>query len=189
MRCIFYLMIIFIFCVVYKLISNFILFKKTNKILDLYLCYIHNDDAPLDFVQIKTELKYVVEKSNITNRLIPISRAIGNGQICNYSVDLIEAFPNKDRCFVVNTTFMLEEAIGCFKFRMKQAVNPFYWFELVIFAPKNLMKYLGIKDFNSVSIKILNLIFTFIWWMFCVLVTYFKSDILNTIKLFIQKCS
>lgn len=184
-----YILSLLIICVAYKLVSNFMLFKKANKILNSYLHYIFNDDVPLDFVQTKTELKYVVEKSNITNRLVPISRAIGNGQICNYSVDLIEAFPNKDRCFVSNTTFMLEEAIGCFKFRMKQAINPFYWLELVIFAPKHFMKYIGLKDFNSSAIKILNLIFTFTWWLVCGMVAYFKSDILNTINLFVQKCS
>lgn len=189
MRYIFCLLIIFIFCVVYKLVSNFILSKKANKILDLYLRYILDDNASIDLIQIKTEMKYVVEKANITNRLVPISRDIGNGQICNYSVDVIEAFPNKDRCFVSNTTFMLEEAIGCFKFRMKQAINPFYWFELVIFAPKHLMKYIGIKDFDSASIKILNLISTFAWWLICGLIAYFKSDILNMIKFFVQKCS
>lgn len=187
MKYIFSLMIFFAICVVYKFVSNFVLFKKANKLLNLYLGYISDDNPPLDLVQIKTEMKYVVEKSDITNRHIPISYAIGNQQICNYSVDIIDAFPRKDRNFVVNTVFILEEAIGCFKFRMKQAINPFYWFELIIFAPKHLIKYIGVKDFNSYSIKVLNLILTFAWWLICGLITYFKSDIFNAVKLFMQK--
>ncbi len=80
------------------------------------------------------------------------------------------------------------ETQGYYRYALLQNFNPFYWINLIIFLPQNIIRYLGFK-INRKSIKIINVIY----WILTPILTIYNDEITTyikeTIKLLIEKLS
>ena len=56
------------------------------------------------------------------------------------------------------TLGMFHRAIGVYRSRMIETINPLYWIETIIFLPRQILNYLGVTP-ESVIIKIAQLIY------------------------------
>lgn len=79
------------------------------------------------------------------------------------------------------TVSMFHQAIGTFKARAKESLNPISWIEFIITLPKAVLTYLGVKP-EHVAIKILQLIY----WMAGLTTTavygFFKPNLVTLIR-------
>ena len=99
--------------------------------------------------------------------------------VSNGHTSIYTAFPSKDIRFIVPTQKAFKNAIGVFKGRIFESINPKYWIDCVLFLPKNLLMYLNVSA-ESIFIKI----FQLIYWLFGIILTLFSNDIANLIKSF-----
>lgn len=178
-------LLIIIFALV-KFAYNGINYLRTKELFEIYKHWIFNDNYNSKCLQSKQEVLSLFKKANVKDHVLMISQSIQNDRVCDTPVSVFEAFPLKNESVIVNTIGIFEETIGCFKFRMFQAINPIYWVEVIVFFPKYLLNYFNIDINNAVS-KILNLVLTAIWWLLCLILTCFKSEIINSLQTFIQK--
>ena len=74
----------------------------------------------------------------------------------------------------------LLEAKGNYWSKFINSFNPFYWLRIIIFIPKYLFSYLGIKE-KSFLIKI----FQLIYWLIAVICTFVITIFPEEIKSFI----
>ena len=80
------------------------------------------------------------------------------------------------------------ETQGYYRYILLQNFNPFYWINLIIFLPQNIIRYLGFKT-NRKSVKIINVIYWIIASIFTIYNDEITTYIKETIKLLVEKLS
>lgn len=71
---------------------------------------------------------------------------------------------------------MFYEAEGVYRQRMFDSLNPVYWIELIIYAPKKLLTYLGFDE-TKILFKTCNILLTFIWWSIMSIIIFFRPQL------------
>ena len=107
----------------------------------------------------------------------PISYKAGNRAILQIStVDAIASFPTRDIQVAPTIFALLDNICDHFYIEFEKRKTIKYFIDLYIFAPKNLLKWLGIPVNNILS-KILSLIF----WIISPAITIFREQLTNWI--------
>lgn len=153
--------IIFI-CFLLKVIYNFLCWLYGFFLRYKWIRYFNNND--------KNMIQYTYQIKNYLNKY------------SSCPDEIFKLSNQKDMC----TSFL--ETHGCCRYEFLQNFNPFYWINLIIFLPQNIIRYLGFKT-SKKSIKIIN----FIYWILTPLFTIYNDEITTyikeTIKLLIEKLS
>lgn len=79
---------------------------------------------------------------------------MGYGQVANMTARVFDQYPSRIQILASETNAAFEEAIGTFKGRAIDAINPLYWLSLIVYLPTRLCIALGAKQ-NSPFPKIL----------------------------------
>ncbi|CAM3025215.1 TPA: hypothetical protein JBD00_10065 [Legionella pneumophila subsp. pneumophila] len=101
-------------------------------------------------------LKQAGQKSKIISRL----QDTGLGYVQNLQGDLFENITTRDSEIYTEISTRLKYAMGVYKKRMCESVNPVYWIEFLIFLPKNIVEYLLGGEQNTIpnwAIRLLNI--------------------------------
>lgn len=128
--------------------------------------------------------------ANISNASIPFSIPIGYGQVATSEATMFEnIFANDKRVIpYINNAFL--EARGFFKKRMLESFNPMYWLKLIIYLPKNIIKYLGLNT-DTIFTKIFQIIFwiadTLLFVIYQDEISIFIKNIINELFSFFSK--
>lgn len=69
---------------------------------------------------------------------------------------------------------LFEEAIGVFRFRMKQSFSPFFWIEFILTIPKLILSYLNIQAPDTL-VKVIQIIY----WVLMVLIGLHSAQIFS----------
>ena len=72
-------------------------------------------------------------------------------------------------------------AIGEYKHRAMESLNPFYWIRLILFLPQNIIAYFGC-GYNTFLAKILN----FIYWIIGIAVALYPNEIRHYLEAFFK---
>lgn len=176
------LMLITIFT--YKLISNFYYLKRCKSLQNGYFEWIKNTNA--DYTSYRREVLDLFKKANINDAYIPTAQPIGFMQISTFKASVQQNFPSLVTTHVSAVMTMFDESIGVYRLRIKECFNPIYWIDCVIFLPKNILTYLNL-DSEKVAFKMLNVIFSGIWWFIITFAALFGSQFKNFIISIINK--
>lgn len=107
----------------------------------------------------------------------PLSYKVGNRAILQIStVDAVASFPTRDKQVAPTIFALLDNIYDHFYIEFEKRKTIKYFIDLYIFAPKNLLKWLGIPVTNILS-KILSLIF----WIISPAITIFREQLINWI--------
>lgn len=71
---------------------------------------------------------------------------------------------------------MFFEAEGVYRQRIFDSFSPVYWIELIIYAPKKLLTYLGFDE-TKILFKACNILLTFIWWSVVSIIVFFRPQL------------
>lgn len=165
---------LFLLIVAYKFLTNLLHYFRI-KTLHKYFCEFV-DNKRIDMNLYRQEVLSLFEKAHVKDVKTPVSEPIGCGQVVNTTVSVFSMFPSLRPTFSSATLNMFEEAEGAFHKNMIDSFNPFYWIDLIIFFPKTLLAYIGISP-EVTAYKICNLLLTFFWWIFGILILYFKPQL------------
>lgn len=176
------LLTIFIFVVLIHAIYNLINFLRYNYVEQLLIGN-YTDDAKLRIkakTHVNTILNYI-KYSGISDRKIPVSQALGYGQIATGCISIFENLLNNRSDVAIHVSNLLLEAKGNYWSRFINSFNPFYWIRIVLYIPKYLLSYLGVKA-DSIIIKV----FQLIYWLIGIICTFAFAIFPEEIKAFIM---
>ena len=113
----------------------------------------------------------------------PLSYKVGNRAILQIStVDAVASFPTRDKQVAPTIFALLDNIYDHFYIEFEKRKTIKYFIDLYIFAPKNLLKWLGIPV-TSILSKILSLIF----WIISPAITIFREQLINWIMSLFSK--
>lgn len=157
----------------YKLIVNITSYFKMKYFFKCYQSWLFvNRDSKL--LSYKSSVIKLFERAGIKDCYLPYVRNMGYGQLASYSASVMQAFPSPFEDFASVTYSLFQDAIGIYRSRIFETFSPIYWINLIIFLPKNLFNYLGVKS-ESIIIKILQCI----WWFITPVLLLFREKIIN----------
>lgn len=173
------LLIIFVFIIIVHAIYNLINYLRFS-LIETLLIGNYTDNAELK-IKAKTHKNVIlnyIKFSGIKDRYIPISQALGFGQIANVNISIFENLLNPRQDIASAVMELLLEAKGNYWSRFVNSINPLYWFRIILYLPKNIISFLGMDTENTI-VKILQLIYWFIGIIFTILLSVFPEEIKN----------
>lgn len=102
----------------------------------------------------KTRTIALMKQAGISDMGLPISQPMGFGQVANMTIRMFEQYPSRIKAIASSTAEAFEVAIGTYKGRAIDAINPLYWISLVVYLPTRICSSLGAKA-DSIPVKIL----------------------------------
>lgn len=168
------IVIIFISIIAYKMISNYVKYKRCQKLSKMHLEWL--TDKCDNFTQYKGEILALFKNADLTDSKVPVTQPSGYGQIASFSASTYLNFPSKAAVFAAEIANKFDQAVGVYHQRCLESLNPLYWIEAILFLPKNLLQYVGL-DSEKVAFKLCNILLTFIWWLIGTLVIFFGPQI------------
>lgn len=169
----------------YKFITNFIAYLNCRRLSEYYRLWL--SDKKEDFPTYKRNVMLLFKKANIKDSSIPATQKIGYGKIASFKASSFDNFPSAHQDFVSDIFFKFEEALGVFRLRMLDSINPLYWIESLLFAPKHLLEYFGLNLEKSSS-KIINSLLLCIWWLFGIFWSIFHEQAISFVLDFFKNC-
>ena len=142
----------------YKIISNFYDYRRIKQIHDNYIEWLATGKKIDSLFESQALFKKLLEKANVKESYLPVCQPVGLGRAVQYNASVKEQFPSRIHDFALQINKMFYEAEGVFLARAKEAFNPLYWIDFVIFLPKHFMAYLG-ADTEKLLTKILQAVY------------------------------
>lgn len=145
-----------------KLVINVYKLIRAQKILNLYIEWMVVENTSFNIYHYKSELLDLV--SVIPNKMLPFVQAVGYGQIAKGQTNVMDQFPSLRTDFALAITQTIEEAIGYYKYQIRQCFNPIYWILLIIWLPKNFTLFIGLND-ELKTVKVVNFLLQLLYWL------------------------
>lgn len=151
-------------------------------IIEKHFLYTYSSDASLKIKSMtyKNQIVNYIKNSGVKDKSIPIVQALGYGQLASAPVSIFDNILNRRQDVAQLAMQSLLEAKGNYWSRFINAFNPFYWLHIIIFIPRNIFTFLGLKESNII-IKI----FQLLYWLIAVICTFLIAVFPEEIKSFI----
>ena len=140
-----------IICIV--LLTNLYKWYRTNKIYNLYVEWLNKSEVTFNIQHYKSEVLSLV--AVVPPKMIAYSQLLGYGQIATGQAYVMDQFPSIRDDFSSAILQTMEEAIGYYKFQVRQCINPIYWIESFVWLPKRLTTFLGLNS-ELKAMKLIN---------------------------------
>jgi hypothetical protein len=162
-----------------KAALNFYRLKKLLKFQDIYKGYTtekYEGEEGWLFYEKKQEIKELFEKAGIKSGQLPIMQPVGYGYVQSLNIDIVENMANTQYPAIIGHMIgCFKQAIGVYKRRLKDSINPFYWLELIIYLPQKTIEYIGFSQ-DSKSATAVSKTINVIYWLVSGLVTLFTTN-------------
>ena len=133
-----------------------------------------------DALSHRTQILNYIKNAGVKDKFIPVVQPVGYGHVATSTVSVFNNLMNTRKDIAVNVSDCLLEAKGNYWLKFINSFNPFYWIKIIVFIPKHLFSYLGLKEESNI-IKI----FQLIYWVLAVVCTFLISVFPDEIKAFI----
>ncbi|MFC1613513.1 hypothetical protein ACFL23_04235 [Patescibacteria group bacterium] len=175
----------FVTLVVLKVLYNLYYFLLSKKFFTKYKSYL-KDFKDWYITENKQKIVKVMQKAGIKDSLRPHIELTGYGYVGTGNVSIFTNLDARRKDIVDLVYSHLRETKAIFKSRIIDSINPFYWIDFVIFLPKRILEYIGVKG-SSVILKILQLIWWFLVFMSTIIGIFFNKEFMDWLKLFYEK--
>lgn len=147
-------------------------------IIEKHLLYTYSSDSSQKMKSMthKTQIVNYIKNAGVKDKSIPVVQTLGYGQLASSSVSIFDNILNSRQDIAKIAFECLLEAKGNYWSRFINSFNPFYWLRVVIFIPKNIFLYFGVKE-SSIFIKIFQLLYWFIATICTFLIAIFPEEI------------
>ena len=102
------------------------------------------------------------------DNFIPHVQPAGLGVVHSMKVRILAQYPSNIEELARAQINLFQEALSKFKYEMKQCLNPFYWIDVIIWLPKNIVSFLGFND-DLKSVKSINIFLQLAYWLFIII--------------------
>lgn len=177
-----YIIVILIVLVI-KFILNLIHFLQCKYYLNLYTNWCKNDGWKM--FELKQKIILLLKNANVTDAVVPNVEAVGYGLVSTCNISVFDNFPHNRRDMFEIMKNKFHEAIGVYRSRMIDTINPIFWVQYIIYLPKNILIYLGLKNKN-IFIKIVQILWWIVGLIFTIFLTVYQTELTSFIKLIIN---
>lgn len=180
------IMIVFLGAIILHAIYNLINYLRYGYIENLFNgLFVSEAKVKIRSLSLKNVIVNYIKHAGVSDSHIPVSQAIGYGQVANANISVLDNIVcNRQDVFSAAYELLLE-AKGNYWIRFINSFNPFYWIRMVLYIPKYLLSYLGLKT-DSVVIKIFQLLYWLLGIVFTILVSVFPDEVKTFIMSFIH---
>lgn len=140
-----------------KLVVNAQKLVATKRYMNMYLKWVAGEENQV--FHHKARVVQLWKDAGAKDASLPYAELAGYGYISTGHASAMENFPNRREDIFQITMRLFYEAIGVYRSRMVETINPVYWLEAVINLPKHTFAYLGASPENVVT-----KIFQLVWW-------------------------
>lgn len=165
-----YLVIAFLCLWIYRLVKNISSLIRINHYYDKYTLYLSKQDSL--FSENTHAVVQLLKAAGIVDRLIPFTQPSGYGFVAQGNASLFQNIGNLREDVVVATAQCFKQATGTFKHRILENFSPIFWVDCVIYLPRKIIEYLGLKG-DTVPVKVLQLLY----WLATPLLLIFRENI------------
>ncbi|MBI2032336.1 MAG: hypothetical protein HYT09_01695 [Candidatus Levybacteria bacterium] len=143
------ILILTLFLVSLKVLYNLYYFWTAERYYKEYKEYV-KDSKSWFIKEHRQQIVKLFKKAGLEDTNQPDVEPIGYGLVStgSFSVYRNLALLRNDIVIIINGQF--REALGIYKQRIFEAFNPIYWVEQLIFLPRIIFSYLGIKSTNVI---------------------------------------
>ena len=135
-------------------------YKQMSKFHQEYRKHI---DAPSDYIpHHKAKIISLFKEAGVEDFTVGGAEHVGYGQIRTYNASGFANLLMINPDIVIPLNLKFKEAIGVFKRRALQSINPLFWIEFLIKLPQYLLKFVELEPQNLIG-KIVQLIYWCIW--------------------------
>lgn len=178
--------IIFIGIIFLHAIYNLINYLRYPIIENLFNnLFLDDPNLKIKSLSLKNRIKNYIKNAGVSDKHITVSQPVGYGQIANSNVSVLDNIICNREDIAYSNYELLLEAKGNYWIRFVNSINPFYWIRIIIFIPKYLLSYLGLKP-DSILIKVFQLIYWFLAVTFTILTSVFADEVKHFIMSFIN---
>ncbi|PKL14795.1 MAG: hypothetical protein CVV52_00385 [Spirochaetae bacterium HGW-Spirochaetae-8] len=155
-----------------KAIINIYRWNRMSYLLRLYTDWVAGKEKPESIIQKKQQVIQLWKDAGLVSGGIPVIEQVEFNKLRTMTVDIFINFPQKHNPdIVVATARFFHEAIGVYKKRLINTINPFEWIIFLTKMPEIVLNSAGIKPQ-----KWLTYILNFIWWIIAGLLTILMNS-------------
>ena len=151
-------------------------FWQLNKLYQRYVFWIRGNTT-VNIARDRSALHKLIAHAGISERVVPRLHHLGYGRAYQVELGVIDQFPSNDPEMVEASTLLIQFALGVYRDRMKNAFNPLWWLDTLIFLPRAVLTYLNISA-ESIIVRVGQLA----WWAGGLLLVAYKTEILHQIR-------
>lgn len=129
----------------------------------------------------KSRTLTLMKYAGIENKQVSITQSVGYNLAKTSSGRLFDNYPSAIRDIAAITAEAFEEAIGTYKGRAIDAINPLYWLSLIVYLPTRVCSSLGAKA-DSVPVKILQGIYWLVGVVTTALFAFAKPTVIGWLR-------
>ena len=137
-------------------------------------------DYDYDFEEKTSQIIDLFKKANLENKYISITVPVIGRQYERAKTSIYDNLFLQNQIISNAIHHNFKQAIGVFKRRIYNSINPMYWIELIIYMPKHTLEFMGV-DGKSRS-NILQVIYWFLWIIVGVLTINEKWPLIEYIQ-------
>lgn len=160
------------FVIIIKILVNLRKLIQCKNFYNLYKDYLTKKDQKfLGYMPIIKKLFY---EAKIKEPMITIMEPTGFGYVLSGQTSLFNNMQLLRKDVVTLTNICFQQAVTIFMQNIKDALNPFYWLDFIVFLPRHIAIYLDLS-FPKAVIKIFQVIYWLIGFAYSVYSSEFNS--------------
>jgi len=168
--------IIIIIFIVFRLLNNLIKLRSIKKFYSDYQEYLK--DPKYSFSEKTPLIVKLFKQADIDNSVITRLSPKGYGYLQNIETNIFSNLTLIDQEVETLITRKFHEAIGIYKSRVYETINPLFWIEFALKLPTYIAKYIGLKTETKLS-KLLQIIY----WIIGIIIGLEKLGIIKITEL------
>jgi hypothetical protein len=163
-----------------RFILNLSRYLRTKKYHDLYVEWlvVKRSTKP---VEMRAQVVGLLKDAGVNDSLVGAVQPYGFGYVGTSNASVMDNFPNAREDIATLTNAMFLQAVGTYRSRMIDTLNPLRWIEWAIFLPRNTLRHLGVSA-DGVVIKLAQIV----WWIIAAMVGFsyalYKPELESLIK-------
>lgn len=148
-----------IICAAYRLGTNFYYLHKLRNLYEVYRSYIKNDEdgSPITIAERVTEIRALFERAGLRGGKGSFIEPVGFSYATSRTFSYFDNIHMKRQDIVEQISLSFQMAIGDYKSRVRESINPIFWLETLIFLPAKIVGYPGLSESSTVA-KIANVL-------------------------------
>lgn len=148
---------------------------RVKRLYKMYKEYIRNENWEMG--EQKQEIISLFKDAGLKDSSVVHQEFLGFGKVTNRYVSVIENVLNLRQDIVALITAKFHEAIGVYRKRAWESLNPFYWIEFLFKLPQHFLGFFGVLP-ESIAVKV----FLVVYWIIVLLFGLQKFDLLKILS-------
>jgi len=173
---------LFGFLFLFKLINNLIEYIRCKHYLNKYYDFM-SKEITWEFEELVPQIKELFKNAGIQDASFPHAQLAGCNQVFTGAASVLSNITHPRIEIRFSVIQMFHRAIGVYRSRILDTINPLYWIRLIVYLPKRLLSYVGVSP-DRILVKVSQVVYwglTFIYVIFETEINQFLKDFIRSV--------